>query len=204
MHMATYGESVRVLHPIIKPIFTALEAGLEASAEEHARRKFRREDDPRYFSYTARRVACDELVSKGIQATEEHSGRPLMQMSGLLVAYKGFAVKILRYQVNAAGTVIIPPPGRSRRNQKFWRQDAGGALPGLQTDNLLLLWQDDAGVLVDTMTLARPRGGDHRRDSLRLDWHGPLTRAMAGLRAADLDELKPAVDYQQLGDEEAG
>jgi hypothetical protein len=138
-------------------------------------------------------------VDQGIQAVEENSGRPLLTLSGLLIRHRGFAVKVLRPQESKSGQVAIPVPGRSRRRQSFWRQDAGSAIPGLETDNLLLLWRDNAAELVDPMILVRPVGGDHRRDSLRVNWHGPLSRSMTTLRAADLDELEPTVDNQQLG-----
>jgi hypothetical protein len=74
----------------------------------------------------------------------------------------------------------------------------------MRTDNLLLLWQDADGILVEPMKLVRPTGGDHRRASLRFQWAGPVTRAMATFRAADLDALTPEVAYEKLGDEEAG
>jgi hypothetical protein len=54
--------------------------------------------------------------------------------------------------------------------------------------------------LVDPMTLVRPTGGGHRRNSLSVDWVGRLSQSMASLRAADLDELEPDQQYRQLGD----
>jgi hypothetical protein len=57
--------------------------------------------------------------------------------------------------------------------------------------------------LVEPLTMARPVGGDHRRHSLQLSWEGPLSSQMATLRAADLDELRPAAEYPMLGDEGA-
>ena len=72
----------------------------------------------------------------------------------------------------------------------------------MDTDNLLLLWRDNQGVLVEPLTLVRPVGGDHRRDSLTLSWRGKLSREMADMRAADLDGLRPDADWGRLGGED--
>jgi hypothetical protein len=200
MHMATYAESVRQLQPVIPPIFSALEVGLEAANDHHTSNGLVRSDDPWHYAHTARRIALDQLREAGLQA-ETEQGRPLYAMSGLLLFYRGMAVRILRPSDDArTGGVTIPLPGRSKKRQAFWSQAAGSALPGLETDNLLLLWKDDAGKLVDPMTLVRPTGGGHRRNSLSVDWVGRLSQSMASLRAADLDELEPDQQYRQLGD----
>ncbi|MEY9965921.1 hypothetical protein ABIA33_003976 [Streptacidiphilus sp. MAP12-16] len=200
MHMATYAETVRQLQPVIKPVFTALEAGLEGANEHHVARKLKRSDDPWHYAHTARRIAIDLLRSQGLQAENER-GRPMYAMSGLLLFYRGMAVRILRpsRDVRSQG-VTIPIPGRSKARQGFWSQQPSSALPGLETDNILLLWEDKNGVLVDPMTLVRPTGGNHRKNSLSVDWVGKLNQGMATLRAADLDELEPDQDYRQLGD----
>ncbi|MEV6963425.1 hypothetical protein AB0M97_30600 [Streptomyces sp. NPDC051207] len=198
--MATYAESVRQLQPVIPPIFSALEKGLKGANEHHTSNGLVRSDDPWHYAHTARRIALEELRSLGLQA-ETEDGRPLYAMSGLLLFYKTMAVRILRPSDDArTGGVTIPLPGRSKKRQAFWSQDPASAIPGLETDNLLLLWKDDAGKLVDPMTLVRPTGGGHRRNSLRVDWVGKLSRSMATLRAADLDELEPDQQYKQLGD----
>ena len=149
-------------------------------------------------------MAVKELQAKGLQAIDDNSSKPLLALSSILIPYRGLAVKVLHTRKSDAGNFILPIPGRSRDRQKFWRQDAGSALPGLQTDNLLLLWCDELGELTDPMLLVRPLGGNHRRDSLRLDWAGKLSRDMARMRAADLDELQPAIEYLQMGDGEPG
>ncbi|MGY0060250.1 hypothetical protein ACWY4P_27515 [Streptomyces sp. LZ34] len=198
--MATYAESVRQLQPVIPPVFSALEEGLKAANQHHTTNSLVRTDDPWHYAHTARRVALEHLRSKGLQA-ETDEGRPLYPMSGLLLFYRSMAVRILRpIEDDQTGGIAIPPPGPSRKRQAFWRQDADSAIPGLETDNLLLLWRDDAGKLVDPMTLVRPTGGDHRRNSVRFDWVGKLSRSMATLRAADLDELEPDQQYRQLGE----
>src|SRR5262249_20737268 len=114
------------------------------------------------------------------------------------------AVRLLRPRTTRRGRLEIPLPGRSAARQRFWRQEAGSALPGMETDNLLLLWTDTAGILDEPLLLVRPLGGDQRRRSLKLDWVGRLERSMAGSRVEDLDELMPAVEYPRLGDEGAG
>lgn len=202
--MGTYAEVVRALQPVIVPVFSALATGLETAQKEHAKRKFRRSDDPHYYLHTVRRIAVEDLTARGLQAMNEEADRPLLPLSSILVFYKGIALRVLRPEVHPGGDVIIPVPGRSLARQAFWRQDAGSALPGLQTDNILLLWTDTDGVLDEPMTLVRPRGGDHHRSSLRLHWRGKLAREMANLRAADLDELRPDVEYRQMGGEEVG
>lgn len=200
MHMATYAESVRRLQPVIPLLFDALEGGLGGANKHHADHELRRSDDPWHFAHTARRLAIEYLRSKGLQA-ETDEGRPMYAMSGLLVFYQDMAVRILRPSVSSrTGKVTIPIPGRSKARQAFWGQAESSAIPGLETDNLLLLWRDQAGKLADPMTLVRPTGGGHRRNSLRVDWVGKLSRGMASLRAADLDELEPDQQYRQLGD----
>ena len=125
-------------------------------------------------------------------------------MSSILIPYKGLAIKVLHTRDDHAGAVILPVPGRSRARQRFWRQVECSALPGMETDNLILLWRDKEDTLVDTMHLMRPTGGDHRLCSLTFAWVGLFTRSMAQMRAADLDELAPVMGYQQLGDGDAG
>jgi hypothetical protein len=204
MHMTNFRDAVRVLQPVIEPTFEALQEGLKQATEDHATRQFRRADDPHYYLHTVRRVAAKQLQSAGLQAIDENSNKPLLAMSGILVPYRDLAVKVLHTRKTDAGNFVIPVPGRSKDRQAFWRQAAGSALPGLTTDNLLLLWCDDMGDLTDPMLLVRPLGGDHRRYSLRFEWAGKLSQSMARLRAADLDELRPAVEYQQMGDGAAG
>jgi hypothetical protein len=200
MHMATYGQAVGLLRPVIVPVFEALEAGLRTAAEDHAAKRFRRRDDPWFYGHTVRRVAIEQLRSVGLQA-EAESGQPIYAMSGLLVFHQGLAVRVLRPEITRMGLVQIPLPGRSRARQQFWRQKAGSAIPGLETDNLLLVWKDTAGILDEPLLLVRPLGGDHRRGNLRLDWQGRLERAMADRRVEDLNELVPDVEYRKLGDE---
>ncbi|HSV67650.1 MAG TPA: hypothetical protein VLJ59_17325 [Mycobacteriales bacterium] len=200
--MTTYAETVRQLRPVIIPLFEALEDGLSAATRDHAAKLIRRPDDPHYFGHTVRRMAIESLRGLGLQA-ERDSGRPALAMSGIMLFFRGMAVRVLRPDVNRHGRVEIPIPGLSRPRQRFWRQDTE-AIPGVgTTDNLLLLWTDDAGILVEPLTLVRPLGGDHRRRNLRVDWIGHLDRGMASLREEDLDELRPYVDYRQLGVEGA-
>lgn len=204
MHMTTYQQAVRVLQPVIQPTYDAIQAGLEQATEDHAIKRFRRRDDPHYYLHTVRRVAVKQLQSQGLQAIDDTSSKPLLALSSILIPFKGLAVKVLHTRKDDAGHLIIPIPGRSRRGQAFWQQEASSALPGMVTDNMLLLWIDDMGDLVDPMLLVRPTGGDHRRYSLRFEWAGKLSRDMASLRAADLDELTPAYEYRQMGGGESG
>lgn len=204
MHMSTYSEAVKAFQPVIDPLYAALNAGLDETAKDHTSKGLDREDDPHYYLHTVRRIACKELGARGLTAINEDSDKPLLAMSSILLPYKGLAVKVLHTRLDKQGRVILPIPGRSRDRQSFWRQEAGSALPGMETDNLLLLWLDDLGELVEPMHLLRPLGGDHRRDSLVYQWKGKLERQMATFRASDLDELVPEVEYRQLGDGDAG
>lgn len=200
MHMSTYREAVKAFQPVIDPLYAALQLGLNVAASDHTKKKIDRDDDPHYYLHTVRRIACRELAKHGLTPIVEQSDRPLMAMSSILLPFKGLAVKVLHTRQDTCGQAIIPIPGRSRQRQRFWHQVAGSALPGMETDNLLLLWLDDRGELVEPMRLVRPLGGNHRRDSLVLDWKGKLERKMAKFRAADLDELQPEVEYRQLGE----
>jgi hypothetical protein len=202
--MTTYRQAVRVLQPVIEPAYEALRDGLRQASTDHTEKAFVREHDPHYYLHTVRRVAVQKLQSKGLQAILENSNKSRLAMSSILIPYRGLAVKVLHTRKHEGGQLIIPVPGRSKERQKFWRQEAGSALPGMETDNMLLLWVDELGELEDPMLLVRPTGGDHRRYSLRFDWAGELSRDMARLRAADLDELTPAYEYQQMGGGEPG
>jgi hypothetical protein len=202
MHMSTFGEAVTGLQPIIKPVFESLEAGLTAAADQHANARFVRFDDPWYYLHTVRRVVCERLRADGLQATLDGS-RFALPLSGVLVIYGGYVVRVLHAEGGATGSgPTIPIPGRSKAKQSFWAQEPFDGMP--RSENLLLLWQDNAGELVDPMLLVSPRGGSHRRHSLTLNWDGKFYRRMADMRAADLNELEPDHKYEQLGDEEAG
>jgi hypothetical protein len=198
--MSTYSQAVKVFQPVIDPLFKALNTGLDEAAKDHTTKDIARKDDPHYYLHTVRRIACRELGTRGLTAINEKSDRPLLGLSSILIPFRGLAVRVLHTQLDERGGLIIPVPGRSRDRQSFWRQEAGSALPGLETDNLLLLWRDDLGKLVEPMHLVRPLGGDHRRASLTFHWKGKLERQMANFRASDLDELQPDVEYRQLGD----
>jgi hypothetical protein len=203
MHMSTYNQAVRAFQPVIDPLYAALVTGLNEAAKDHTNKKIVRDDDPHYYLHTVRRIACRELRARGLTAINENSNKPLVPMSSILIPFKSMAVKVFHTRLDDKGGIIIPIPGRSHDRQRFWRQEAGSALPGLETDNLLLLWRDDLGELVEPMYLVRPLGGDYRRASLELQWAGKMKRQMAQFRASDLDELQPDVEYPQLGDENA-
>jgi hypothetical protein len=203
MHMVTYARALRTMQPIIDPLYEALVIGLRGAGEVHTTHGLARADDPWYYVHTARRLACEHLRSLGIQAENDETGRPLLAMSGIMIYYRDLAIRVLHTQPRAGTTdkpAEIPLPGHSIPRQHFWGQHS--ALPGLQTDNHLLLWLDKDGVLVDRMTLIRPLSGDHRRSSLRLHWEGPVLRQMAQARAADLDELLPDVEYPLIDSQE--
>ncbi|NMO54268.1 hypothetical protein HH310_24175 [Actinoplanes sp. TBRC 11911] len=200
--MSTFGEAVSSLQPIIKSVFTSMERGLVTAADQHAKAKFLRIDDPWYYLHTVRRVACQELRDMGLQATLDGS-RFALPLSGVLVIFGGYVVRVLHAEGGATGVEpTIPIPGKSEAKQAFWAQQPFDGM--LNSRNLLLLWQDNAGTLIDPMFLVSPRGGNHRRDSLTLRWSGKLYRRMADMRAADLNELEPDYTYEQFGEEEAG
>jgi hypothetical protein len=196
MHMASYSQAVRGLQPIIDPVFAAIQYGLDVTNEDHARRDLSRRDEPWFYLHSVRRVACQRLREQGLQATEE-DGRFRYPMSALIVLYNGFVVRIRHSDAGPDQQPEIPGPGRSRSGQRFWRQ---APFDGMKTDNLLLIWRDNHGTLVDPMTLVRPLGGNHRKESLQVNWSGRLSRNMTDLRADDLDELVPDVEYRALGE----
>lgn len=202
MHVMTYAAVVRAIQPIIEPVFEALARGLRETTEEHARRGFKREDDPWYYLHSTRRAALEHLRSAGgLAATVEEGDRSMLPLSGLLVPYRNVVLRVLRPDLNRAGLPVIPVPGRSEAKQSFYRQEPITGFEG--ADHVLFIWSDTDGLLDDPAKLARPVGGDHRRDSLRLSWDGPLRRSMASLRAEDVDLLWPDHDYGQMGDGEA-
>lgn len=202
MHVITYQRAVGELRPVIEPLFEALTQGIAYANDLHTSKPFRRRLDPWFYSHAVRRVACDVLRDHGLQAELDGSDSPLHPLSGILVFYRGMALKVLRPTVTSNGTALLPLPGRSARRQAFWRQEQ--ALPEMDTENLLLVWRDEDGSLVDPVALARPLGGDHRRANLKVHWEGSLSRSMAELREEDLDGLQPYRYYPQLGDEETG
>lgn len=204
MEMGSYGQTVRTLQPVIPLLFDALSEALGKAASEHADKGYRRVDDQHYFAATARREVLHQLGKVGLIALNDDGDRPLLPMSSLLLRYGGLALWIFKTQKTSPSGVQheIPLPGTSTRKREFWRQDP--MLEVMQTDNILLLWSEDRGVLETTMTLVRPLGGDHRRANLRFEWAGPLRREMAKLSAADLDELRPAIEHPTLGAEDAG
>ena len=200
MPVVSYQAAVRVLQPIIDPIFDALQYGLDEATQEHVRRRFLRQDDPWYFLHSARRSALDQLVRLGLAVTVDDGDRSLLNLSGLLVRHGDLALRILRPEVDSAGRELVPLPATTAL-QAYFRQRP---LPGMEgTDNLLLIWSDDQGTVKDPARLVRPVGGDARRDSLRLAWDGPLARGMVHLRAKDLDELQPEHEQRTLGGEES-
>jgi hypothetical protein len=196
MHVVSYQHSVRLLQPVIVPIFDALQYGLDEAMAEHARRGFERATDPWYFLHSARRSAFERLAAAGLAETVDDGDRSLLNLSGLLIRHDSLVIRVLRPELDHAGRPPLPRTGAMR---DFYHQQP---LPGLEgTDNLILTWTDDLGVVQDPMVLARPVGGDSRQDSLLLAWDGPLARDMARLRARDLDELQPEHQYGSLADE---
>ncbi|MBC8991466.1 hypothetical protein H9X95_15030 [Micromonospora chalcea] len=193
--MASYGRALAALHPIIDTLYRSLEEGLEESQQYHTDKMYRRVDDPHFYLHAARRHACTVLEGEGLSAKLIEEGSAL-NMSGILVYYNGLAVRVLHTQRDPKRKVEVPVPGRSRLRQEFWRQVP--TIPGLETDNLLLLWLDEEGVLEDPMILVRPLGGDHQRANLRLDWRGKVSRDMAGRRAEDLVGLEPDWQAERL------
>ncbi|WP_173040805.1 hypothetical protein [Phytohabitans flavus] len=189
--MASYGRALSALHPTFATIFRSLEEGLEEAQRYHTERQYKRSDDPHLYLHLARRRACAVLEEEGLAARLVDDSAAL-NMSGILIHHQGFAVRVLHAQRGTAGEIEVPVPGPSRPRQEFWRQ--ASAIPGLETDNLLLLWLDDKGVLQDPMVLIRPLRGDNLKANLQLEWRGKIYREMAKLRAEDLVGLEP--DWQ--------
>jgi hypothetical protein len=196
MRMATYTQSLRTLQPIIKPIFSALRQGLTETTAEHARRKLARRVDPHFYLHGARRTACEELERVGLLATLDN-GRRSLALSGISILHAGINLRMFHVPKGPKG-FEIPIPGRSESRQRFWRQEP--TIPGLmESDNLLLLWTDEDGELAADMELVRPLFGSHRRNSLDIDWAGPLSENFSTMRASDLDQLRPRIKKDKLG-----
>lgn len=198
MRMATYQATLRAIQPIIEPLFDALHRGLDHANELHERSGYRRDRDGHYWAHAVRRFMADQMSDLGLLAESETSDRPALPLSSLYLRHGGVELRIFRGDVLPSGELQVPIPGKSPGRQAFWRQEP--MLEGMQTDNILVIWSDDAGQLREPLVLARPVGGDHRRESLRLQWRGPLERRMGEMRAADLDELRPTWEMPELGD----
>ncbi|PRX47642.1 hypothetical protein B0I33_105222 [Prauserella shujinwangii] len=198
----SYSQVLRVLQPVVPVLFDSVTEGVALAAREHGERGYKRQHDPHYYAATARREVMERLNKAGLMVLHEDGDRPLLPMSALLLAYDRLSLWMFKASRREAGGAAheIPLPGRSVRKQKYWRQEPVLPLDGLPADNILLLWSEDRGVLYPTMTLVRPLAGDHRVDSLRIDWAGPLQREMATFSAADLDELRPAEEHLRLGE----
>ncbi|MDQ7910746.1 hypothetical protein RB614_40265 [Phytohabitans sp. ZYX-F-186] len=193
--MASYGRALSALHPTFATIFHSLEEGLEEAQRYHTEMLYRRSDDPHLFLHLARRRACAVLEREGLSARQVDETAAL-NLSGILIHHQGFAVRVLHAQHEGGREVEIPVPGSSKPRQDFWRQ--ASAIPDLETDNLLLLWGDDGGVLTDPLTLVRPLGGDNLKANLRVEWRGKISREMAKLRAEDLVDLEPDWQAEEL------
>ncbi|WP_173157944.1 hypothetical protein [Phytohabitans suffuscus] len=193
--MASYGRALSALHPTFATIFRSLEEGLAEAQRYHTERRYKRSDDPHLFLHLARRRACAVLEEEGLSARQVDETAAL-NLSGILIHHQGFAVRVLHSQREIGREVEIPVPGASKPRQEFWRQ--ASAIPDLDTDNLLLLWLDEGGVLEDPMFLIRPLGGDNLKANLRVEWRGKISREMAKLRAEDLVDLEPDWQAEEL------
>lgn len=186
MHMATPSDSLHRLQPVLPLLFDGLQYGLDKATQEHNRDDLRRRTDPLYFSYGARRHASEYLMQQGLLVTDVDGEKSALQMSGLQVQHNGSLLWIFRAKDE------VPVPGHSTRKRNFYAQQDNL----LGWDNLLLLWNDNDGVLADPMYLVRPTGGDHRRRNLTTDWSVPITREIGSMRVEDLALVKP--DYHAV------
>jgi hypothetical protein len=193
--MASYGRALSALHPTFATIFRSLEEGLHEAQRYHNDRRYKRSDDPHLYLHLARRRACVVLEEAGLSAKLVDDSA-VLSMSGILIQHQGFAVRVLHAQRDSMGRVDEPLPGASKPRQDFWRQ--APAIPGLETDNLVLQWLDDGGVLEDPMILIRPLGGDNLKANLEVEWRGKIFRKMAKLRAEDLVDLEPDWQAERL------
>jgi len=189
MGMGSYQRSLHRIQPVIPHLFDSLQEALTATAADHERQQLRRRTDPHYFAHGVRRLYSERLKAVGLLVTDVDHERSALPMSGIRIDHDGLSIWMFRADKQ------IPLP-TSARKQDFYSQ-----ISTLESwDNLLLLWTDVNYVLRDPMHLVRPLGGDNRRANLRIDWGGPLSRAMAMMRAADLDELQPEQIWKRLDD----
>lgn len=200
--MTTYRVTIAAVQPVIEPIFSALTAGLEVAVELHGHYQWLRGRDKQFFSHAVRRRAVEELRAGGYILDEDDHGRvPLM--SSITVRHQGVALRLYRPRITRDDVIEVPLPRYSRKLQSFYRQEFGSVISGLETNNVLALWHDKEGVLVDPIALVRPLGGDHRKSSLKLHWRGPLRKEMATYRTDDLKGLEPEFQYEYLNGEDA-
>jgi hypothetical protein len=206
MHMITYGATLAKMQPIIEPLFDAFAAAAGDAAAHHAEHELSRRDDQHYYAAVIRRLVLRDLMDNGLYLSREEDERPLNPMSSLQIPYEGLVIWAFK-AARISGSVPqhqVPLPQHSESKRAFWRQEPVLALGGMPTENILLLWSEEQGVIHPAMTLVRPLGGDHRRDNLRTHWIGPLRREMANVAVDDLSEMQAAVENPMLGGEDVG
>lgn len=207
MPMPTFGATVAKLQPIIVRVFDAFSEGVEIANRDHTDREYKRKDDPHHYAGIARRHVMEVLKRDGLLRLRAADDRPEHPMSALRVDYNEVALWMFKTPHpfdNLEPSVAerrkhhaVPLPGHSERKREFWSQ--ASMLPGMQTDNILLIWSESGGELSPVITLARPVAGDHRRSTLQCQWAGHLRREMATLSVDDLTELEPAFEQTTLG-----
>ncbi|WIX85841.1 hypothetical protein [Amycolatopsis sp. DG1A-15b] len=191
---------------MIERLFDAFDDAAQEADAHHVDKGLLRRDDEHYYSAVTRRLVLRDLKADGLYLARDEDDRPRNPMSSIQIPYNGLVVWVFKAAKirDFDPRHQVPLPGHSAPKRAFWRQEPVLGLTGMPMDNLLLLWSEERGEVEPTMTLVRPLGGDHRRDSLTLHWIGPLRRDMAALAVEDLNEMQASVENPMLGGEEAG
>lgn len=192
----SYEATLRRLAPIVGPLCESLQYGIDGADEVYRFRGYRAARHAHLWSHLARTEALQMLERHRLVADEDderaESDPPL---SAIRLQH---GPDILKVRLSRDGDV--PQPGTSVALASFYGQQT--QLPGMETNNLLLLWRPMAGKLITPLHLVRPvRGGRYKRDLL-VGWRGPLAPDVASLRAADLNELRPLEEQRELGSDD--
>lgn len=187
----SYRATIGRIAPVIPLLIEALQHGVTKADEYWTAEAFGRGRHPHLWPHIARAHTLERLADLGVPGFEDDD-LPSPPMSAVLVKY---GADILKVRLSHDGEV--PVPGQSQALTEYFRQEP--QIPGMETNNLLVLWRPEGGTLVEPLTLVRPLGGGRSRHDTIIEWSGTIESRMATLRAADLDELRPLFEQPALG-----
>lgn len=193
----SYRATIARIAPAIAPLADALQHGIDRANAYWSQHAWHPRHYPQLWSHLVRTHTLTRLGTAGFVANpdDEEDGGITPPMSALLIEHH---YDIIKVRLSQDGSV--PIPGNSQALTDYYRQHP--QLPGMETNNLVMLWAHRDGRLVEPLTLVRPTDGGRRQRDLVLEWSGSVSREVATLRAADLDELRPHFEQRALGSDD--